>query len=307
MTPTLLPHPMGETGVELTLNRLRLEGWGYTPKPHYKKEIFMAHIIKGERAEKKSEKVIYVIIFPTPEKKLYIGQTGVNRLRKTYTEHIKLRVTKTAKMFTGINPEQPLPPIYELERGLMSAKESFSREVAWMKYFLDHGFEQATKDRLTDYSQDILGDTETHYNYIRQKKLSDVLLPEGGLYPDYSVTNRNAKGTAKGTKVTMLVTSDEYLQIKNAAKENNLSMTMYCKKMVLNGRIIHADLSFMGQLMTDYKQSKVMLQQIMHNIYVVGEYLPADMVNIQKSVDHITDIHLEMIKKICELIETLTN
>ena len=262
----------------------------------------MAHIKKENKAEALFDFVIYVIVSPIDEKKIYISQTGQHRLRKHYTEHVNLRVPKTEKMFSSAIEAGELPPIYILEANRISKKEAGRRCVAWLKYFLDHGYSQCTEDNLTAFANDLLDQTKQTYDQIKEIPLDEILQPDGGVLRDYKF---QAERKNNKTGILLHVEVDEYETIKRMAEEEGLSMNAYCKQMALNKRILRVDLSFIGEYMSDFSEVKNLIKQILYTICMTGKYLPADLQNIQNSVDRMTELQEKVNEQVSETIRIL--
>lgn len=246
----------------------------------------MAHIIPGERAEKMQDYAIYCIISPFA-KEFHISKTGPHRLRKVYSEHYSGRVEKTKILFQRAKDSSCLPPMYVLESGKMSVRMAFRVCVAWTKYFLDHGYTQVTEDILTEYAGDLIETTQKVYDGIKDKPLTEVLQPEGGLFPDYNTRKKNVYGKQQ---VCFQLEPEDYDRLKKAADAEGFSMSAYCRQMALHGKIIRLDTSAWCRFIEEYGQTKNLLRQILFTIYKTGKYFPADLANIQKGVDHLTEL-----------------
>ncbi len=260
----------------------------------------MAHIIKEDRAEKLSDYMIYAIVSPFNDKKIYISKTRTHRLRKHYGEHVGLRVKKTETMFREAKKSNILPPIYALETDRISDKEAFRRCVAWTKYFQTHGFDQVTKDVLTEYASDLIEKTKTLYDEIKDLPLEQVLQPEGGLLPDYGSQKKKTEGDC--LQVSLRLEQDEYEEIKKRAIEQGLSLNAYCKKMVLSGKINNIDLSFIREYTNKLSSIESLLVQLLYTFCVRGKYYPSDISNIQDCYDQIVKMHEELNNLVIKLI-----
>lgn len=249
----------------------------------------MAHIIKEKKVEDMYDIAIYAIVSPFEDKKIYVSRTGQNRVRKTYTEHIKLRVNKTKDLFMRAAEENVLPPIYILEFSCITKREAFRRCVAWTRYFLDHGYAQTTQDCIGEYANNLTDITLSHYNKIKDEPISEVLQPAGGLFPEYG------KRRNENTETVISVRFDpaEYPIVKEKAEALGLSLGAYCKKMTLNGRVLQPDLSFLGDYVNDFTEIKKLLRQILFTNYTTGKYYPADIKNIQNCIEQVTAIQKE--------------
>lgn len=262
----------------------------------------MAHIKKENKAEVLYDFAIYVIVSPIDEKKIYVSHTGQHRLRKHYTEHVNLRVSKTKELFSSSLEAGVLPPIYVLETSRISKKEAFRRCVAWLKYFQDHGYSQYTQDNLTAYAGDLLEQTMRIYDRIKEEPLDEVLQPDGGVLKDYKFQTERLKNK---TGIHLHLDADEYETIRKMAEEEGLSMNAYCKQMALNKRILKADLSFISDYLSEFSEVKNLIKQILYAIYTTGNYLPADLQNIQNSIDQMTELQQKVNIQITETIRTL--
>jgi len=261
----------------------------------------VAHIKKEKKAEPMSDYIIYVILSPLNDKKFIVNKTGAKRLYKTYSEHFNLRVTKTKEMFREAREKSLLPPIYKLEEIHTSEQEVFRHCVAWTKYFIEHGYTQIADDSLGTYANDISNKTKKYYDNIKYEPIDEILLPSEGEYPDYG----RLKSHGTNSNVMVYFSSEEYLQIKNTAEENGISMAAYCKSMSLNGRIVNADLSFIGDYINMFTEYKTMMRHMLFTINKTGKYYPADLKNIQDGIDKLIEIQSKVNEEAINLIRSL--
>ena len=259
----------------------------------------MAHIKKENRAKARCDYIIYAIISPIDKKKIYISRTGQHRLRKHYTEHVNLRVAKTEKMFSSAIEAGMLPPIYVLETGHFSKDEAFCRCIAWLKFFLDYGYSQYTKDILTDYAKDLSEETKQIYDCIKKGSLEEVLKPDGGEYKDYKLRTESSKNG-----ILLRLEMDEYEAIRKTAEDEGLSINAYCKKMALNKKIMKVDLTYIHEYLAEFSEIKNLMKNILYAIYKTEKYLPADLQNIQSSVDRMTELQEKANTQITNTIHT---
>lgn len=264
----------------------------------------MAHIIKEEKAEVMRDITIYVILSPFNEKAFYISKTGSDRLRKTYAEHYGLRIAKTKTLFSRAKELNLLPAIYVLKTAKMSDRDAFRRCVAWTKYFLEKGFSQISADILTEYANDLTESTKEFYEKIKDEPLDEVLQPDGGVLPNYG-KRPPPKIKDSSTVISIHLSEKEYTKIREQAAEQGLSMGAYCLKMSLNGKVIQTDFSVIGKYLDEFTKSKMLLRQILFTIYKTGNYYPADLKNIQKCIDQLTEIQKKVNDEITRAIQTL--
>lgn len=266
----------------------------------------MAHIIKEERAEPMCDYAVYIIISPFDDKTFFISKTKQDRLRKTYAEHYGLRVSKTKALFERAKEENLLPALYILEAQKMSGEEAFGRCVAWTKYFLEHGFTQTKTDILTVYAKSLSDSTAEFYAKIRDEKLEDVLQPKDGIFPEYGKRNRvENKLRNINRAVPVHFDNEEYTLLKNKAEELGLSLNSYCRRMILNGRIVQTDFGVIGKYLEEFTSSKTLIKQIGYSIFSTGNYFPADLENIQNFIDQLTELEKKVNEEMSKTIHTL--
>ena len=251
------------------------------------------------KAESK-EYVIYLIVSPIDFKKIYINKTYPHRLRKTYTEHIKLRVTKTKDMCTEAEGQHSLPPLYILETALMSPSEAFRHCVAWTRYFIDFGYTQITEDILTKYATDLTPETEAYYNLIKSKPIVDILLPEGGIYPDYGTNKKTRNQTDKHT-ISIRFEPEEYLLIRKKAHISGVSMGEYCRNRILKSEVVHLDYILLDTLWHNHDTELELLKLILYAVYTTQRYYPADINNLQ----HCANCHRELLDQTISELEKI--
>lgn len=264
----------------------------------------MAHIIKEDRAEEMSDVAIYVILSPMNNNQFYIARSGPGRLHKVYIEHFNLRVKKTKEMFAAAREAELLPPMYLLETGRLSKRESFRRCIAWSKYFSDKGYTQTSADVLSDYASDLTKETAAYYEKIKDEPLDEILQPEGGLFPNYKKRSDKVK-IEQDRMIYFRLDDEEHEKVKRAAEDHGLSLSAYSKRMTLNGRIVHADFDFIGDYLDEFTESKTILKQILFSISTTGNYYPADLKNIQACIDQLTDLQKKVHDEIAETIHRL--
>lgn len=252
-----------------------------------------------KKAEAK-EYVIYLLVSPIDDKKIYINKTYPHRLRKTYTEHLKLRVTKTKDMCSEAAGQDILPPIYFLEEGTMTPQEAFRHRVAWTRYFIDCGYEQITKDILTEYAMDLTPETEAYYKLIKSKSIIDILLPKGGIYVDYGALKKPRNQADKRT-ISIRFDPEEYLQIQQKSRLAGIFMGEYCRNRILKSEVIHLDYTLLDTLWHNHDTELELLRLILYAVYTTRTYYPADIKNLQ----HCTNCHRELLEQTITELENI--
>lgn len=264
----------------------------------------MGRIKHSAKTEAVKELAIFAILF-SDGKSVFIGKGNRNRLKSIYKDHYILRNAKTKELFEKEKESGTLPGMYLLQSVDTSPRLAFRYCIAWTKYFLDNGYTLLPKlSILQEYAEDMIDDTKRIYEDIKSVNIKELLVDDKNLFPNYGV-GRKVKAGDVGTKITISVTGTEYVKIYSDAKQNGLSLSNYCKRMVLNGQIIKADFGFITAYLGELNQDKQLLRQILHTIYVQGDYYPADLENIQRLIEHITELQKEAHKEIDKVLNTL--
>ena len=263
----------------------------------------MAHIIREDRAESKSQIAIYVIQSPFDDS-VYINKCAAHRLRETYKEHYNLRKKATADLFEKAKKESLKPPMYLLQSLECSQRIALRYCVAWANLCVENGFALIANEAFKDFVDDLVDDTKDIYKSISEHSLEDIMDPEKSLFPTYASTPRKVKGSTPKT-IHFYVKPHEYIGLKNAAEESGLSLAAYCKQRALRNKIVEIDLSFLADYLNEFSEDKLLLRQIMFAIYSKGEYSPADLQNIQGLVDHLTKLQKEVQVDIQKILDAL--
>lgn len=256
-----------------------------------------------KKAESK-EYVIYLIVSTTDPKKIYINKTYPHRIRKTYTEHIKLRVTKTRDMCSKAAEQHILPPLYILETGIMTPREAFKHCVAWTRYFMDYGCTQITEDILTEYALDLIPTTEAYYDQIKTTPIDSLLSRKNQACINYRLAESRSSNNSRHS-VSFTVTNEQHHALVEAARKENLSLNKYVIQQVINGQTIHLDFDFIRDFLDEYAPSKLLLKQILFSVYQTGKYYPADIHNIEKVVEHLCQIEKKVSNEMQEALRKI--
>lgn len=256
---------------------------------------------KSRSKDETKEYTIYIIVSPFNTKQMYIGKTYPHRLRKTYTEHLRLRVSKTKEMCAKALVQELLPPIYVLETETMTLREVFRRCVAWTRYFADYGYTQITKDVLSEYAMDLIPETEAYYNSIKSIPVADILWTEGGVYPDYGTLKKARTQTDKHT-ISIRFKPEEYLLIRKKARISGISMGEYCRNRILESEVVHLDYILLDTLWHNHDTELKLLSLILYAVYTARTYYPADIKNLQ----HCCNCHRELLEQTIAELENIT-
>lgn len=226
---------------------------------------------------------IYVILFPA-NKQCYVWKTPVSNLKTTYKRHYNGGNAKTKTSFMEAKQQGDMPPMYILKQLQTTQEEAFLHCIAWTKYFQKREFNSLSGEFINQYAENLGEETRAIYDEIKDIPIEKICVPGKDLFPNYG------RGRQRGVKTNVIafkLSPKELKEVQKAARENDLSVSEYCRRMIRNGRVIKADSSVVEAVNEQNKQLITMnrlLKQILLNIYRTGKYYPSDLEIIQKAI-----------------------
>lgn len=234
---------------------------------------------------------VYVIVSQISNE-FYVWKCQSGRLYENYKAHAAGRSISTKELFERSDKEAVFPKMYCLETLQTTERMAFRHIVAWTKYFIEHGFEPLAYDTIVAYAGDMVEYTQSVYDRIDLLPIEAVLAEDKCIVKQYK---RRGESKSKRDRLTVYLTPKEYDEIEKKAKQMGLSMTRYARNMVLDGRIIYMHTPQTWEVTDKIRETNIILKQILYAIYQNGKYYPADLKNIQKMCDRMSDIEDEII------------
>lgn len=242
----------------------------------------MAHIINEENLLLS----IFVILFPE-EKAFFVWKTPAESLKQTYKWHYYYRSSKTKLLFEKARKRGLVPPVYCLETLETTHEKAFLHCIAWTKYFMEKGFSSCCGDFVDKYTEELREETKQIFDSIKEQKLEELCPAGGDLFPDFG-QRKQQKQILNSNILNFRTSMEEYEKIKLAAGNTSLTMTEYCKKMVLNGRVIEVDPEVFNDLsryVNEFVIRDNLLKNILAAIYSTRTYFPTDLAVIQEAIE----------------------
>lgn len=236
--------------------------------------------------EKIKEIEVYLLISKI-SKEFYVWKIQKGHHYTAYKNHIHLRFKQTKDMIQRSEQEEKFPEMYLLETLTTTEETAFKHCVAWTKYFIEHGMQSLSNSTILAYTNDLNQETRVIYDAIKHTPVEEVISDGHLLVSDYTKKPRTANREPKD-EIKISVSHKQYEQIKKTAEENKLTMSRYCKNMVLDGRVIQIETPKLWEYNAEVRQAVITLRQILYAYYQNGRYFPADLENIQKAIDKIT-------------------
>ena len=227
---------------------------------------------------------IFVLLFPA-QRQCFVSKTPVKNLKSTYKRHYNGGNAKTKSVFLEAKRQGDLPPMYLLKQMQTTQEEAFLYCIAWTKYFQIKGFHSLSGDFINRYTENLKDETTKIYNEIKDKPLEKTCIPGKDLFPNYGRERQN--NTRNNNIVAFKMAPKELKKVQEAARDNSISVSEYCRRMIRTGHVIKVDSSVIEAVNEQNKQlitTNRLLKQILLNVHHTGKYYPSDLEIIQKAI-----------------------
>ena len=238
---------------------------------------------------------VYAILSPE-SKQVFIGKTKFPNHYQAYKDHARLKILPTKKLFSNASQTRIFPPMYLLERLQTTETRAYGHIIAWTKFFQQNGFQVLAQQKNLDYAEDLTEDNQAIFSEIKNCKLNEVISEKNILVSDYkqsSTKKENQNGTPG--MICFYVSTEEYEEIRDKAELAGMSMSKYCKQIVMDGAIVRISFS---EYLDELRSIKRVLREIQLGIYQSGKYFPADLENIEKMIERINQNYKHVIRYI---------
>lgn len=241
----------------------------------------------GNEKEKKTIK-IYALKSEI-SKEIFVWKAEKTRLYQLYKVHVGKQNNQTKDLFERSELAGEYPKMYLLDTVTATEREAFRHCVAWTRYFSDKGFILLARKKILDYAVDLLPETQTIYDGIKDLPVEQVLTEEGLVVRNYRRKTKFAKEDAEKEESTLTIylTRDERENVRKLAEEEGMSLSRYCKNMVLDGQIVNIETPPVWEYMDSLREAKIILRRTLYSIYQSEKYNPADLANIEKGIEKI--------------------
>jgi len=254
----------------------------------------------------KMKQTIYVIEAPTLDF-VYIDKAKTDQLKEAYRRHRYGRRAMTRDLFEEAKIDGNMPKMYFLEEVELTEREAFSRVVAWAKHFDDHGYELLCGEKFYGYVKDLNDDSKCAYEQIKNIDPFALLVSDNELFANYgSQRRRHEEGTP--AVITISVSEDEYDYVNSEANALSMSMSEFCKQLVMKGYIQKIDpdvFTDLWEFIDGFRKRNNLLQQILLTIYRTQRYNPMDLQIIQEQTDENNRQQIEAMERVNEMLCSL--
>ena len=254
----------------------------------------------------KMKQTIYVIESPTLDF-VYIDKSKTNQLKEAYRRHRYGRRAMTREMFDEAKINGNMPKMYLLEEVELTEREAFNHVVAWAKHFDDHGFELLCGEKFFDYVKNLNEDSMRAYEQIKSMDPFDLLVPDNELFANYGNQRRHHEDGTPAV-ITISVSEDEYDYVNSEADALNMSMSEFCKQLVMKGYIQKIDsdvFSDLWEFVDGFRKRNDILKEILITIYRTQRYYPMDLKIIQEQTEENSRQKIEAMKSVNEILSLL--
>lgn len=237
----------------------------------------------------KNEPKNYTIYALIQGNEVFVGKCQQGNRYQAYKDNINGKKGESREFCQRCEAAGTLPKMYRLEDVNTTDRGAYRYRLAWYRYFVDHGYEVIAYPGTKEKLDDVQGDTLAIYNAAKELPLEAVLSEENLLVGDYQ---RATKQEPKKKNITVHLSPKEYDQIKKKADAAGLTVSRYCKNAALKAVIVKPELNdYVPTWMCfgEIREAKGILKKLLLTIYQQQKYYPADLENIQRMVDKITE------------------
>lgn len=244
----------------------------------------MPHISKSNEPKQVD---VYVII-SQEHNDFYVGKCKSGNGYQSYKNHVRGKIRQTRPLFIIAEHEQTYPKMYLLETREMTNETAYSYQIAWTKYFIDNGYKSLSTDDFIALSNIMSATTKTIYDYIRDEPVENVLNEEHILVRSYQKKRPEVHRKPKD-EIKITVSEKEYITIMKRAQETGLTMSSYCRNMVLAGQIVVVKDVEVADYIAELRTAKSLLSNLIYSYTQNGRYFPADIEKIQRASETISE------------------
>lgn len=220
----------------------------------------------------------------------FVWKTANTNLKSVFEQHYFLHRSRTKKMFERGKENGSPPEMYVLEDVLAVEADAFKHCIAWTKYFMEHGYDSVNYEIHKQYTSVLDEETQKIYDGIKHEFLSDVCAPSKKLFENYGKI-RKKRDVETPSNISIVLTPEEYEQVKKNAAEYKMTPAAYAKKMTLEGEIKLENYSFFLEYKDSLRVIERRISGILKTIYETGVYSPADLEQLQQLCDQVGEVH----------------
>jgi len=240
---------------------------------------------------------IYVIVSKTSDD-FFVWKTKHGNCYITYKHHVNLKTIQTKNLFQKAELDREYPQMFLLETVKTTNEMAYRYCVAWTKYFLFNGKTSLSSNRFLKQVDDLMEDTQAIFDSIKNVPIEKVLADEHSVVANYKKKYPGDKRTQNPKEeIKIYLTPKQYEQVRKRADRQGLSMSRYCKNMALDGHIVTVESPSTYDISVhtaEVRGAKIILRQILYAILQNEKYFPADLENIQKMTDIISQSNAEV-------------
>ena len=230
----------------------------------------------------------------------YIGHTAAkNGPRTAYMRHRRGLNIYTQKYFLGAEPGN-LPGMYKLEDFKCTRADAYKRMLAWVALLTSEGYECLSGELFSFDAAHLEGVTQKYFAELQQRfpeGCGEIFAPDQNLFANYGTRKQRPENDDGDDKIlTLRISRKEYDALSKSAADQGMTMNKYCRSRLVNRNVIHVDYHFLIEHLQTYDEVAEDLKSILLAIYQTQNYYPADLENIQRLIDKVSE-SAEVVRK----------
>lgn len=246
---------------------------------------------------------IYVIQSPF-DNNVYLGHCGAAYLKNTYSKLFNLHHLPTASLFEKAKKLDLPVHMFLLQEVECSTRKLFRHTICWATHLLENGYELGMSKSLIPYAGDFTKETAEIYESIKAQSLIELMDPSKSLFPNYKKAYKEHSDTIP-TQIKFRVTQPEYKRIAQMAKDENLSLSRFCKLKALRNKTVSIDVMPIWEICKEYTEIEYLWKEVLSAIYRTRSSYPCDLAIMQDSINKITNLHSDLLKEFVKILNEI--
>lgn len=251
-----------------------------------------------KKTEETKKYAIYALYHKMSDS-VFVHYSTEKSVKYAYKYHKAGKNRYTKAMFDGLNTAEgnkTRPRIYVLNNDL-EKKDCYFSELAWVRFFLDHGFNLINNEYIVKDAHTLRGTALDIYERIKDFRLSDVLSDENEILKNYK-SRSEKEGNPDDTKyISAKVTAEERTKVKEKAAEVNMKLSTYIRAAVLNPQIVAFNYDAISRHIKEITEIKEVLYPLVSMLNETRNVYQADISKLISLMESLEKSEKSLIKE----------
>lgn len=263
-------------------------------------------MLKKKEPEVKDQS-LYVLL-NKDDNSFFIGYCGTENVYDAFRKHYSMQYSKTKEWIEKQKNENKKPCIFILETLNGTRQNCYTLSLIWTKIFLENNFKSIETESVLKDVNFIYDENLKKYFERNKKNINDLVDCKNCMMPNYKniicenfMENDFKKikaPTKKGKRVEVSFTEDEYEFLIVQSEDVGKKIQIYIKEMTLNGNVKKINFDVVNNYMKEMNKIYALLNAYLILAVKTYEYVPEEIIEIQKSIDEIKKLNRKVLRTI---------